>query len=192
MPHRHPDGTACRKGSRSVPGVWVACCDVFAAHGETCALDLRCGVLADLGILGAGHRRFSRRRRCRDRLVSPLREIARPQLCGFRLASGLPRQRVAAGGHEPHGRPRRHVRAASGPGAVRRDEGRSGRPSRCSRRRLCHRIPCAASSRGSIRRSPGTRSNSCRFNVATLNPCASAVAAIHRSCAPIICPRVAR
>lgn len=41
MSELHADGTRCLEGTRSVPDNFKPCCDMFAGHVDTCALDLR-------------------------------------------------------------------------------------------------------------------------------------------------------
>lgn len=39
--NHHPDGSACKKGTRQVPPDFAPCCEIFGAHVATCEYDLR-------------------------------------------------------------------------------------------------------------------------------------------------------
>ena len=105
--------------------------------------------------------------------------------------------RSSAGAHSPAPRARAAPRVAAGRSrGVSRDV-HSRLTTIGGRRRAVVRVrdianvvsvtqasPTLRHERPVMTRSPGTRRNSASFPVATLNPCASAVAAIQRSCAP--------
>jgi hypothetical protein len=41
IPQTHPDGSACREGTRRVKRGFTPCCEAFDAHTRTCQYDVR-------------------------------------------------------------------------------------------------------------------------------------------------------